>query len=61
MDVLEARETKPSTRGLVRRGAIAGADDTSTKAVLVGAHLLAAAIIIPTLGRRLTAVDHDGI
>jgi len=134
MDVLEAMEAKPSTGGLVRRGAIAGAvaaigttataaiasaldvslevdtkaipipafawwtvvgavlgvvlarvlgerrrfvvvstvaaglslvpavaapDDTSTKAVLVGAHLLAAAIIIPTLGRRLPAADHD--
>jgi hypothetical protein len=31
-------------------------DDTATKAVLVGSHLLAAAIIIPTLGQRLTAV-----
>ncbi len=31
-------------------------DDTATKIVLVGAHLLAAAIVIPSLGRRL-AVD----
>jgi hypothetical protein len=31
-------------------------DDTATKLVLVGAHLLAAAIVIPGLGRRL-AVD----
>ena len=32
---------------------IAGADDTATKAVLVASHLLAAAIIIPTLSRQL--------
>jgi hypothetical protein len=38
---------------------IAAPDDTATKAVLVGTHLLAAAIIIPTLSRRLTAVDDD--
>ena len=43
--------------GLSLIPAIAAPDDTATKAVLVGAHLLAAAIIIPTLGRRLTAVD----
>jgi hypothetical protein len=34
---------------------IAAPDHTATKAVLVAAHLLAAAIIIPTLSRRLTA------
>ena len=45
--------------GLSLIPAIAAPDDTATKAVLVGAHLLAAAIIIPTLGRRLTAVDDD--
>lgn len=39
--------------------AIAAPDDTATTAVLVGAHLLAAAIIIPTLSRRLAAVDND--
>jgi hypothetical protein len=33
--------------------AIAGPDDASTKAVLVGAHLLAAAIIIPPLCRAV--------
>ena len=33
--------------------AIAAPDDTATKAVLVGLHLLAAAIIIPTLGQQL--------
>jgi len=38
---------------------IAAADDTATKAVLVGTHLLAAAIIIPTLSRRLTAAHSD--
>jgi hypothetical protein len=32
--------------------AIAAPDDTATKAVLVGIHLLAAAIIIPILSRR---------
>ena len=32
---------------------IAAPDDTATKVVLVGLHLLAAAIIIPTLGQRL--------
>jgi hypothetical protein len=38
---------------------IAAPDDTATKAVLVGIHLLAAAIIIPTLSQRLTVVDND--
>ncbi len=32
---------------------IMSTDDTATKAVLVGTHLLAAAIIIPTLSQRL--------
>jgi hypothetical protein len=39
--------------------AIAGPDDTATKVVLVGAHLLAAAIIVPALARQLAAID-DG-
>jgi L-alanine-DL-glutamate epimerase-like enolase superfamily enzyme len=39
--------------------AITAPDDTATKTVLVAAHLLAAAIIIPTLSRQLTAVDTD--
>ena len=39
--------------GLSLIPAIAASDDTATKAVLVGTHLLAAAIIIPTLSRRL--------
>ncbi len=39
--------------GLSLVPAIAAPDDTATRAVLVGCHLLAAAIIIPTLGRRL--------
>jgi hypothetical protein len=43
--------------GLSLIPAIAVPDDTATKAVLVGTHLLAAAIIIPILGRRLNAVD----
>lgn len=34
--------------------AIAAPDDTATRVVLVGVHLLAAAIIIPVLARRLT-------
>ena len=38
---------------------IAAADDTATKAVLVTAHVLAAAIIIPTLSQRLAAVNND--
>jgi hypothetical protein len=41
--------------GLSLIPAVAAPDDAATKAVLVGAHLLAAAIIIPTLGQRLTA------
>ena len=45
--------------GLSLIPAIAAPDDTATKAVLVGAHLLAAAIIIPTLSRQLTAVDDE--
>ena len=40
--------------GLSLIPAIAAPDDTATKAVLVGAHLLAAAIIISTLSRRLS-------
>ena len=40
--------------GLSLIPAIAAPDDTATKAVLVGTHLLAAAIIIPTLSQRLT-------
>jgi peptidoglycan/LPS O-acetylase OafA/YrhL len=39
--------------GLSLIPAIAAPDDTATKAVLVGAHLLAAAIIISMLSRRL--------
>lgn len=42
--------------GLSLIPAIAAPDDTATKAVLVGIHLLAAAIIILTLSLRLTAV-----
>jgi hypothetical protein len=45
--------------GLSLIPAIAAPDHTATKAVLVGAHLLAAGIIIPTLGWRLTAVTND--
>jgi len=45
--------------GLSLVPAIAAPDDTATKAVLVGAHLLAAAIIIPTLSHQLIAVDND--
>ena len=45
--------------GLSLIPAIAAPDDTATKAVLVGTHLLAAAIIIPTLGSQLTAVNRD--
>ena len=44
--------------GLSLIPAIAAADDTATTAVLVGAHLLAAAIIIPTLSQQLTTVDN---
>ncbi len=43
--------------GLSLIPAIAAPDDTATTAVLVGAHLLAAAIIIPTLSRQLPAVN----
>jgi hypothetical protein len=43
--------------GLSLIPAIAAPNDTATSAVLVGAHLLAAAMIIPALGRRLDAVD----
>jgi len=45
--------------GLSLIPAIAAPDDTATTAVLVGAHVLAAAIVIPTLSRRLTAVDNE--
>jgi hypothetical protein len=45
--------------GLSLIPAIAAPDDTATKAVLVGIHLLAAAIVIPTLGHRLTATYRD--
>lgn len=45
--------------GLSLIPAIAAPDDTATKAVLVATHLIAAAIIIPTLGRRLTTVEID--
>ncbi len=45
--------------GLSLIPAIAAPDDTATKAVLVGTHLLAAAIIIPTLSHRLTAITKD--
>ena len=43
--------------GLSLVPAIAAPDDTATRAVLVGAHLLAAAIIIPTLSQRLTTTQ----
>ena len=42
--------------GLSLIPAIAAPDDTATKAVLVGTHLLAAAIIVPTLSQRLGSV-----
>jgi Family of unknown function (DUF6069) len=45
--------------GLSLIPAIAAPDDTATKVVLVGAHLLAAAIIIPTL-RYYLATGSDG-
>jgi hypothetical protein len=45
--------------GLSLIPAIAAPDDTATNAVLVGTHLLAAAIIIPLLSQRLTAVSND--
>jgi peptidoglycan/LPS O-acetylase OafA/YrhL len=38
---------------------ITAPDDTATRAVLVGAHLLAAAIIIPALSRCLTESSED--
>ena len=41
--------------GLSLIPAIAAPDNTATTVVLVAAHLLAAAIIIPNLGRQLTA------
>jgi hypothetical protein len=40
--------------GLSLVPAVAAPDDTATKALLVGVHLLAAAITIPTLSRALT-------
>ena len=43
--------------GLSLVPAIAAPDDTATTAVLVGAHVLAAAIIVPPLSQRLTADD----
>jgi Family of unknown function (DUF6069) len=46
--------------GLSLVPAIAAPDDTATKAVLVGTHLLAAAVIIPTLSQRLPAVNKVG-
>ena len=39
--------------GLSLVPAIAGPDDTASRVVLVGIHLLAAAVIIPTLARQL--------
>lgn len=45
--------------GLSLIPAIAAPDDTATSAVLVGTHLLAAAIIILALSQRLTAVNDD--
>ena len=45
--------------GLSLIPAIAAPDDTATKAVLVGAHLLAAAIIIPTLSQGLPASNNS--
>ncbi len=38
---------------------IAAPDDTATTAVLVGTHLLAAAIIIPAVSKRLVSVNAD--
>jgi hypothetical protein len=46
--------------GLSLIPAIALPDDGATTAVLVGLHLLAAAIIVPTLSRGLTTVPADG-
>jgi hypothetical protein len=48
-----------SAVGLSLIPAITAPDDSATTAVLVTAHLLAAAIIIPTLSRQLSAVDRD--
>ena len=45
--------------GLSLIPAIALPDDTATKAVLMGSHLVAAAIIIPILSQRLASVDND--
>jgi peptidoglycan/LPS O-acetylase OafA/YrhL len=45
--------------GLSLIPAIAAPDNTATKVVLVGTHLLAAAIIIPALGRQLTTTDRN--
>ena len=45
--------------GLSLVPAIAAPDDSATRAVLVGIHLIAAAIIIPTLSRQLPAADND--
>jgi hypothetical protein len=45
--------------GLSLIPAISAPDDTATTAVLVGTHLLAAAIIIPTLSQQLPAVNRD--
>lgn len=39
--------------------ALATPDDTATRAVLVGAHLLAAVIIIPILGRQMAAAADE--
>ena len=44
--------------------AITAPDRAATKAVLVGAHLVAAAVIIPILSQRLPqrhAAIHDGV
>jgi hypothetical protein len=45
--------------GLSLVPAIAASDDTATTVVLVSTHLLAAAVIVPTLGRQLPAVADD--
>ena len=46
--------------GLSLIPAIAAPDATSTKAVLVGSHLLAAAIVIPALSRQLGSDSSSG-
>ncbi|MCW2747516.1 MAG: hypothetical protein JWP10_658 [Nocardioidaceae bacterium] len=64
--------TRPSTRSLVRAGArccgrhrslahpaVAAPDDAATKVVLVSAHLLAAAIIIPPLSQWLISASAE--